>query len=65
MIVYRCRLFFLDRVAGGVVMEELRNLVLFVASGLFTGNLWAVFRLGLHGHIAYFLLGIPNILIIG
>ena len=66
MIVYRCRPLFFNRVrAGGDVMEKMWDLVLFVASRLFTGNLGAVVRLGLHSHITYFLLGMSNILIIG
>ena len=57
---------FFDRMnAGGDVMEKLQGLALYLASRLFTGNLWAVSRLGLHSHIAYFLLGMSNILIIG
>lgn len=46
-------------------MEKMWDLVLFVASRLFAGNLGAVVRLGLHSHITYFLLGMSNILIIG
>jgi hypothetical protein len=49
----------------GDVMEKLQDLALYLASRLVTGNLWAVSRLGLHSHIAYFLLGMSNILIIG
>lgn len=57
---------FFDRMnAGGDVMEKMQDLVLFVASRLFTANLGAVVRLGLHSHIMYFLLGMSNILIIG
>ena len=51
--------------AQGDAMEKLQDLALYLASQLFTGNLWAVSRLGLHSHIAYFLLGMSNILIIG
>jgi hypothetical protein len=66
MIMYRRWPHFFNRVsAGGDVMEKLQDLALSLASRLFTGNLWAVFRLGLHSHIAYFLLGMSNILIIG
>ena len=46
-------------------MEKMQDLVLFVAGQLFTANLGAVVRLGLHSHIMYFLLGMSNILIIG
>lgn len=57
---------FFNRIStGGDVMEKLQDLALYLASRLFTGNLWAVSRLGLHSHIAYFLLGMSNILIIG
>ena len=46
-------------------MEKLQDLALYLASRLFTGNLRAVSRLGLHSHIAYLLLGMSNIHIIG
>jgi len=46
-------------------MEKLQNQVLFLASQLIAGNLWAASRLGLHSHIIYFLFGVMNILIIG
>ena len=66
MIVYRRWPPFFNRMsAGGDVMEKMQDLVLFVAGQLFTANLGAVVRLGLHSHIMYFLLGMSNILIIG
>ena len=46
-------------------MEKLHKLILLVTGKLIAGNLWAVSRLGLHGHITYFLFGISNIFVIG
>jgi len=46
-------------------MEKLHKLILLLASNLIAANLWAASRLGLHGHIMYFLFGVSNILIIG
>ncbi len=65
MIVYRCRpLFFKTVVLEAVVMEKLHSPGLYLVSRLLTGNLRAVYLPGLYSHIAYFLLGISNILII-
>jgi hypothetical protein len=47
------------------VMEKIHKLILLVTGKLITSNLWAVSRLGLYGHITYFMFGITNILVIG
>ena len=46
-------------------MEKLKSLADYMTAVLVAGNLWAVSRLWMQGHVFYLSLGVTNILIIG